>query len=61
MRLSKERKLAKIFRFIDNFTALSDVGEFDLSFQEIYPSELVLKKQICNNNKGCFLELHIKS
>ena len=50
-----------MFRFIDNFTVLSDVGEFDLSFQEIYPSELVLKKQICNNDKGCFLELHIKS
>ena len=47
-------------RFIDDLTTLSDSGEFERSFKEIYPPELVLNKENLSNNERSFLDLLIK-
>ena len=36
------RRFANVLRFIDNLTLLNSGGEFEQSFKEIYPPELVL-------------------
>ena len=53
------RKFGKTFRFIDDLNALNDGGEFEKIFSEIYPPELVLKKENHNNNHATFLDLDI--
>ena len=47
-------------RFIDDLTTLNDSGEFEWSFKEIYPPELVLNKENLSNNERSFLDLLIK-
>ena len=47
-------------RFIDDLTTLNDSGEFERSFKEIYPPELVLNKENLSNNERSFLDLLIK-
>ena len=47
-------------RFIDDLTTLNDSGEFERSFKEIYPPELVLSKENLSNNERSFLDLLIK-
>ena len=47
-------------RFIDDLTTLNDSGEFERSFKEIYPPELVLNKENLSNNERPFLDLLIK-
>ena len=48
--IKKMKESANMFRFIDDLTALNDGGEFERSFKEIYPPELVLKKENLTNN-----------
>lgn len=43
-RLNKATQLTNVFRFIDNLTVINDGGEFELSYKEIYPLELELRK-----------------
>lgn len=47
-------------RFIDDLTTLNDSGEFERSFKEIYPPELVLNKENLSNNERSFLDLLVK-
>lgn len=47
-------------RFIDDLTTLNDSGEFERSFKEIYPPELVLNMENLSNNERSFLDLLIK-
>ena len=39
------RKFGNIFRFIDDLIAINDGNEFENHYNEIYPSELILKKE----------------
>ena len=45
----RARKIENVFRFIDDLTTLNDGGEFELSFKEVYPLELVLEKGECRS------------
>ena len=58
--IRQARRFSKIFRFIDDLNALNNGGEFEQSFKEIYPPELILKMQNVSNNKGSFLNLFDK-
>ena len=49
-----------MFRFIDDLIVLNVGGEFEWSFKENYPPELILKKENLSNNEGSFLDLQIK-
>ena len=49
-----------MFRFIDDLIVLNFGGEFERNFKEIYPPELILKKENLSNNEGSFLDLQIK-
>ena len=53
------RKFGKTYRFIDDLNALNDGGEFEKIHSEIYPPELVLKKENSDNNHATFLDLDI--
>ena len=50
----------QVFRFIDELNALNNFGEFEQSFKETYPPELILKKQNVSSNEGSFLDLFVK-
>ena len=39
------RKFGNIFRFIDDLIAINDGNEFENYYNEIYPCELILKKE----------------
>ena len=39
------RKFGNIFRFIDDLIAINDGNEFENHYNEICPSELILKKE----------------
>ena len=39
------RKFGNVFRFIDDLIAINDGNEFENHYNEIYPSELILKKE----------------
>ena len=49
-----------MFRFIDDLIAINVMGEFDQFYQEIYPSELELKKETICDKKASFLDLAIE-
>ena len=53
------KKFNFMFRFIDDLIAINDMGEFDQFYQEIYPSELELKKETICDKKASFLDLAI--
>lgn len=55
----RARRLFNIFRFIDDLLALNDGGEFWRCIVDIYPPELVLKKENISNDKATFLDLEI--
>ena len=47
--LIKARKLCNIFRFIDDFNAISDFGIFESNFKDTYSKELELRRDNDNN------------
>ena len=57
--LPRARRLANVFRFIDDLIAINDGGEFERSFKEIYPPELELKRENAESSAGSFLDLLI--
>ena len=54
------RKLANIFRFIDDLSAINDNGEFEKNCRDIYPEELELGKENQSNTEATFLDLNIR-
>ena len=40
--ITRARRFANVLRFIDNLTLLNSDEDFEQSFKEIYPPELVL-------------------
>ena len=48
------RKLANIFRFIDDLIAINDENEFEIHYSEIYLPELILKKENISQNRDYF-------
>ena len=57
--LRRARKFPNTFRFIDDLVAISDGGEFEKSFHEIYPAEMELGKENDGTNSTSFLDLEI--
>ena len=55
----KAKRFLNVFRYIDDLLTLNDDDEFERSFPDIYPPELVLKKENANNNHATFLDLDI--
>ena len=53
------RKFGNIFRFIDDFIAINDGNEFEHHYKEIYPPELILKKENTSHTETTFLDLHL--
>ena len=43
--IGRGKKFANTFRFIDDLIVVNDNGEFERSWKEIYPEELVLEKE----------------
>ena len=58
--LIRARSLCNIFRFIDDLSVFNDDKEFEKNFKDIYPKELELTKENCNNSEATFLDLQIK-
>ena len=54
------RKFGNTFRFIDDLLAINDGGEFEKYHKDIYPEELILKKENTVNTKCSFLDLDIE-
>ena len=57
--LAKARRFGNTFRFIDDLTAINDVGEFERCFPNIYPQELELKKETVGICDVTFLDLDL--
>ena len=57
--IGRGKKFANIFRFIDDLIVVNDNGEFERSWKEIYPSELVLEKENQSDQSATFLDLDI--
>ena len=55
----KARKFGNVFRFIDDLIAINDGGEFENNYLEIYPPELILKKENTSSSEATFLDLHL--
>ena len=53
------RKFGNIFRFIDDLIAVNDGNEFENHYNEIYPPELILKKENTSYTKTTFLDFHL--
>ena len=53
-------KLCNIFRFIDDLNSISDGGEFESNYSNIYPEELQLGKENTDKHEASFLDLNIK-
>ena len=53
------RKSGNIFRFTDDLIAINDGNEFENHYNEIYPSELILKKENTSHTETTFLDLHL--
>ena len=53
------RKSGNIFRFTDDLIAINDGNEFENHYNEIYPSELTLKKENTSHTATTFLDLHL--
>ena len=48
------RKLGNFFRFIDDLIVINDGNEFENHYNEIYPPELILKKENTSNTETTF-------
>ena len=55
----RARKFGNVFRFIDDLIAINDGKEFLNSFQEIFPTELELKRENTSDLEATFLDLHL--
>ena len=53
------RKFGNIFRFIDDLIAINDRNECENHCNEIYPPELILKKENTSHTEITFLEFHL--
>ena len=53
------RKFGNIFRIIDDLIAINNGNEFENHYNEIYPPELILKKENISHTKTTFLDLHL--
>ena len=53
------RKFGNIFRFIDDLIAINDGNEFENHYNEIYPSELILKKEKTSHTETTFLDFYL--
>ena len=53
------RKFGNIFRFTDDLIAINDGNEFENHYNEIDPSELILKKENTSHTETTFLDLHL--
>ena len=53
------RKFGNIFRFIDDLIAINDGKEFENHYNEIYPSELIFKKENTSHTEPTFLDLRL--
>ena len=53
------RKFGNIFRFIDDLIAINDGNEFENHYNEIYPSELILKKENSSHTETTFLDFYL--
>ena len=52
--ITRARRFANVLRFIDNLTLLNSDEDFEQSFKEIYPPELVLWKGSLSDDKDKF-------
>ena len=52
-------KFGNIFRFIDDLIAINDINKFENHYNEIYPSELIFKKENTLHTETTFLDLHL--
>ena len=57
--LKQARMFGNTFRFIDDLIAINDAGFFERNFQDIYPEEMVLKKENSGTKQASFLDLNI--
>jgi len=55
----KARKLANVFRFIDELCTINDNDLFENNFKSIYLAEMELKKENDGHNIVSFLDLDI--
>ena len=55
-----EEEWPNTFRFTDDLNSISDGGEFESSYFNIYPEKLRLGKENTVKNETSFLELDIK-
>ena len=53
------RKFGNSFRFTDDLIAIIDVNEFKNHYNEIYPPELILKKENTSHTETTFLDLYL--
>ena len=53
------QKINNSFRFIDDLLSLNDDSTFEKHCQDIYPTELELKKENNSNSCASFLDLYI--
>ena len=60
MNYGKAKRFHNVFRYIDDLLTLNDDNEFERSSLDIYPPELVLKRENANNNHATFLDMDIK-
>ena len=56
----KALKFNKVSRFIDDLCDLNNDGLMEQHWKDIYPPELILKKENVNNQETTFLDLDIK-
>ena len=52
--LDRAKRHVNVFRSIDDLTAINYGGEFELTYKEIYPLKLELKKESSRNPRGYF-------
>ena len=53
------RRFGNVFRYIDDLLAISDNGEFERNYRNIYPPEQALKKKNVNNDSASFLDFQL--
>ena len=51
------RKFGNIFRFINDLIAINDRNKFENHYNEIYSSELILKKENTSQTENTFVDL----
>ena len=54
--LRKAHLFSNMFRFIEKLCAINSHLEFDRNFQNIYPSELQLRKENISTSEALFLD-----